>query len=192
MEVICELTELSSRWSGRLELVLDADFKGKKPFRCDILLDATLATQQERWSTLIHEALHSLSAGYLRDDYQDFQGWEEGVVEKLQRLLRPQVLTRLGVNIPEATFLPMDEGHSYNDFITALESLRQIVGISDAISDVQEFYVHLLSTPIRNRPALLLSLGMKLQGEARRQFITLFASANAALRTRRPQGNLTP
>ena len=44
-----ELTGLPSRWSGRVELVPGADFKGKKRFTCDIQLDAALAEQDARW-----------------------------------------------------------------------------------------------------------------------------------------------
>lgn len=182
-----ELTQLQSRWSGHVELVQDADFKGKKPFRCDILLNALLATQLERWSTLIHEVLHTVSAGYLRDDYQDFQGWEEGVVEQLQRLFRARIFSRLQIEADEELFRSVDEGHAYNNFIAALEKLRVIVG-----KDQGKFYLLLLRTPLRDRPALLLTLGSHLQGSDRRQFIMEFSSANAALRTRRPQGNLTP
>ena len=185
--VVEVLTQRKSRWSGHIELVESADFKGKKPFRCDILLNAFLATQLERWSTLIHEVLHTVSAGYVRDDYQDFQGWEEGVIEQLQRLFRPSILSRLQINIDESIFLFIEEDHAYNKFIAALEQLRMTVG-----KDQEDFYILLLQTPIRDRPALMLNLGSHLQGSARRQFIVNFSAANAALRTRRPQGNLTP
>jgi hypothetical protein len=185
--IVEELTGLRSRWSGVLELVADADFKGKKPFRCDILVHADLARQLERWTTLIHEVLHTVSAGYVRNDYQDFQGWEEGVIEQLQRLLRARILSRLGVDNTAEVFEPLDNGHAYNGFIGALERLREIIGGVD----IEAFYLHLLATPIKDRPAILLNLGAALAGEPRRQFIAAFAAANATLRTRRPQGNLT-
>ncbi len=41
--IFVELTGLSSRWSGQVELVTNADFRGKKLFRCDILIDVALA-----------------------------------------------------------------------------------------------------------------------------------------------------
>ena len=44
IDIVEDLTSLQSRWSGKVELVENADFKGKKPFRCDILLNALLAT----------------------------------------------------------------------------------------------------------------------------------------------------
>ena len=127
--ILEELTGLPSRWSGRVELVPGADFKGKKRFTCDIQIDAALAEQDVRWSTLIHEALHSLSVGYIRDDYQDFQGWEEGAVEQLQRFYRGRVLARLGATIGPETFRRIDAEHSYNGFIEALETLRLALGV---------------------------------------------------------------
>jgi hypothetical protein len=190
LEFVSELTGLPSHWSGNLELVPNADFKGKKRFNCDIQVNATLATQSVRWSTWIHEALHAVSVGYLRDDYQDFQGWEEGAVEQLQRLLRLRVLTRLGVDLDATIFQAIDAGHAYNDFIAALENLRRAVGIQDDPVEVEVFYLRLLSTPIQERPALVLGLGLRLQGELRRQFVAVFAAANRTLRTCRPQGIL--
>jgi hypothetical protein len=137
--VLTELTGLTSRWSGQLELVPEAGFKGKKPFRCDILIDEGLARQEIRWTTLIHEALHSFSAGYLRDDYQNFQGWEEGVVEQLQRLLRPSILAAMNVTVSEGTLRQLEEGHAYNGFIDALETLRRILKVSDEEKQHENF-----------------------------------------------------
>lgn len=47
-----------------VELVETTEFKGKKPFSCDIQIQASLARLEARWSTLIHESLHAHSAGY--------------------------------------------------------------------------------------------------------------------------------
>ena len=149
VKVIESVTGLPSRWSGKLELVADAEFKGKKPFRCDVFLDAALAATPERWSTLIHEALHTGSAGYVREDYQDFQGWEEGVVEQLQRLLRAEVLARLHVTVEETVFASIDAGHAYNDFIAAIERLRRILDDREEAEAVTAFYLQLLTTPIK-------------------------------------------
>ncbi len=89
MPVVSQLTGLPARWSGRVELVTEADFKGKKRFGCDIQIATELAEQDARWATLIHESLHCHSAGYNGVDFRTYRGWEEGVVEQLQRLLRP-------------------------------------------------------------------------------------------------------
>src|SRR5579862_1450306 len=158
IDIVEDLTLLSSRWSGHVELVRDAPFKGKKPFRCDIQIDAALAATQERWSTLIHEALHTVSAGYVRNDYQDFQGWEEGVVEQLQRFFRAKVLSLLRVIDADEAFETLDVAHAYNGFIAALERLRQAVGVSEEHADVEAFYLRLLATPIKDRPELVLGM----------------------------------
>ena len=96
LDVVCDLTRLPSNWNGTLVLVDGAEFRGRKPFSCTIEIDADLATLPNRWATLIHEALHAVSAGYDRNDFQQFRGWKEGTVEQLQRLLRPSILDRLG------------------------------------------------------------------------------------------------
>lgn len=83
MPLVSALTGLPTRWSGMVELVADAGFKGKKRFACDVQLNAALASEDARWTTLIHESLHAVSAGYSLLDYQDLPGWEEGVVERL-------------------------------------------------------------------------------------------------------------
>ena len=89
VDVLSELTGLTSRWSGEVELSQDARAFGRKPISCRIVLNERLADQPVRWRTLIHEALHLFSAGYDSQDYQAWRGWEEGVVEQLQRLFRP-------------------------------------------------------------------------------------------------------
>jgi hypothetical protein len=71
--------------------------------------------------------------------------------------------------------------------MAVLERLREIVSGDEA----EAFYLRLLATPIKNRPALLLGFATTLEGDARRQFVTAFAAANVTLRTRRPQGSLT-
>ena len=46
--VLQELTGLSSRWSGRVELVPDARVKGTKLFSCGFLIHASLTGQDLR------------------------------------------------------------------------------------------------------------------------------------------------
>ena len=177
VEAVTEITGLTSRWSGKVELVPEADFKGKKPFSCDILVDAVLATQQERWSTLIHEALHSFSVGYIRDDFQAFRGWEEGTVKQLQRLLRPIVFARLQTAVDEAVFVELDRKHRFNTYIDALEELR----LNLNAYDVSEFYVQLLATPIRLRPGYVIERANQFHGMFRFDFVKTFSKVNAIL-----------
>ena len=183
MAVLTELTGLPSRWSGRVELVTGVDFKGKKRFICDIQIDTTLAGQQARWTTLIHEALHSFSVGYVRDDYQDFQGWEEGVVEQLQRLFRSRVLSRLRVVVDPQVFQRLDAEHGYNKFIAALETIREAQNIP--MTQAEAFYLNLLATPIKDRKSLVNRYGFSLPPSQRTGFFTVVSAASATLRTRR-------
>ena len=170
--VLTELTGLPSRWSRRVELVSNAEFKGKKRFTCDIQINAELAGQEERWTTLIHEALHSLSAGYIRDDYQDFQGWEEGVVEKLQRLFRPRVLALLGITVDLEVLQQLDAEHAYNKFISALENLRTLRQVP--AEQAEAFYVDLLATPLRDRQSYISKHGFSLPPVQRVSFLPPF------------------
>lgn len=177
LHVLSELTGLPSNWSGTVHLVVGADFKGQKPFGCDILLDAALAAEHIRWRTLLHEALHALSRGYIREDFENFRGWEEGPVEKLQRLLRPIVLTRLGVAVDESLFRAADERHLYNRYLTALEELQVATGMPE-----RQFYVDLLALPIRDRSTAIYALSGKMPREQRHSFLLAFSRANSVLK----------
>ena len=162
-------------------LELEADFKGRKPFNCDIILDAALVMEETRWSTLIHEGLHTLSAGYIGVDYRDFRGYEEGVVERLQRLLRPWVLERLGVVVPAESFLPDEEKHRYNVYIAALEEICRALAVEETPAARETFYRDLLAIPIRSRSVYLLGLGFRLPEEKRKDFLVTYSAANAVL-----------
>lgn len=121
---LTEITGLTSRWSGDVELTQDARVLGRKPFSCRIVLNEQLVIRATRWRTLIHEALHSFSAGYNMTDYQAALGWEEGVVEQTQRLLRPAVLKRLELEIDPSIFDLVEANYSFNRYIQALEQIR--------------------------------------------------------------------
>ena len=114
----------TSQWSGRVTLTDNPDVRGRKPFSCDIVLNENLTGLDVRWRTIIHEALHSFSAGYNFTDYQLNRGWEEGVVESLQRLWRQKILRRLGLVVENSVFIELEIGHDYNTYIDALERLR--------------------------------------------------------------------
>jgi len=177
LAVLTELTGLPSRWSGRVELVPEADFKGRKRQICDIQIDAALATQDARWATLIHEALHSVSADYNGVDFRTSPGWEEGVVEKLQRMLRPVILTRLSISVDPNTFVPGETQHQYNKYIEALTSLSQALNYIEA-----QFFHDLLKMPIGQRPTFVFGLGNQLPGQKRVDFFRLFSVANSLLK----------
>ena len=172
--ILTELTGLPSRWSGRVELVPGAEFKGRKRQMCDIQINAALAAQGERWPTLIHESLHSISAGYSGTDFRTMPGWEEGVVEYLQRRFCPIIFDRLGV--APADFAAREERHDYNKYIDQLQLLRQ------ALNDEElPFFLDLLRMPIGKRPAFVLGQRLFL-GEKRSDFVWLFSVANSVLK----------
>lgn len=179
MPLLSAYTGLPTRWSGVVELVPEAGFKGKKRFTCDILTDAALADQDVRWATLIHESLHCHSAGYNGTDYRQHRGWEKGVVEQLQRLLRPRLLSSIGVSINEIVFEQVAEYHRYNRYIRALENLR--FSLPQFADEPEAFYKTLLATPIRDRIALALGWRETLPFVDRIEFVGNFSTANYEL-----------
>jgi hypothetical protein len=130
------------------------------------------------------KALHAVSVGYSSNDYQAFRGWEEGVVEKLQRLMGPNVMSRLGVSHEESIWQLREAVHPYNDYIDALEDVCNALGIAEGDAALQ-FYVRLLGTPIKDRPGLVLGMGYQRDELPRTPFVRAFSAASAVL-TRRP------
>ncbi len=180
VDILSNLTGLSSRWNGEVELSQDPSALGRKPFTCRIVINRSLVNLPVRWRTLIHEALHSFSAGYNRDDYQSLRGWEEGVVEQLQRLLRPSVLTQLSIVADATIFQDAEEDYPFNEYIQVLEQLRIALGPQP----IQDFYLTLLATEIKNRPGLILNKRIQLRQDKRYAFIRLFSRANSVLKER--------
>lgn len=175
--IVEELTGLTSRWSGQVNLVPGAEFWGKKLFSCTILLDAAVAQHPVRWRTLIHEALHSVSAGYIRADYDMLIGWEEGTVEQLQRLLRRRVLDALGVDVAEEVFAETEAEYPFNSYINALEDVRNALETPPL-----DFYLRLLNTPIAQRPGSIFGQTMGQSAAARRQIVQVLSRSNAVLK----------
>ena len=175
--VIVRLAGLPSNWNGEVSLVPGANFKGKKRFSCGIELDADLANQEARWSTLIHEALHSISVGYTASAYWELPGWEEGLIEQLQRLYRSAALEALKVSVDADIFLVMDAEHRYNRYIAALETLRVFLD-----AEPLDFYLALLRMPIRERPGSMLYLSQSLDSAERIEFLRLFSASHTVLK----------
>ena len=80
-----------SRWVGSLELT-DNPFSltsGIAHLDGRVEIARSIWRQpQYRWRTVIHEALHFCSPSYSKSEYSGSRGWEEGVVEQMQRLLQ--------------------------------------------------------------------------------------------------------
>lgn len=140
-------------WNGRVELLDQNRFEGQALFTGEIILHPDVIQSSLRWLTYLHEMLHMYSEGYSADDYAAYPGWEEGVVEKLQRLLRPSVLQSLGVSLKEAEADKEDTEHTYNPYLYALEAVRHLI---NAQQDELDFYLNLHSRPIPERPLYLL------------------------------------
>jgi hypothetical protein len=178
-DTVEELTGLSSRWNGTVVVMESAEIallQGKallaeKQWDCTILVNSALAGIPLRWRTLSHEVLHSVSAGINEVHYKQFKGWEEGVVESLQRLLRPQILSHIGVNVPESVFTPVETLWLFNGYIEALESLRNYVELPK-----EQFYLELIKTPLADRMAAAYRLG------SGKEYQRLFALACGKLR----------
>ena len=166
-----------SRWNGEVELSDDASTFGKASWSGRIVINRKVAQSELRWRTELHEALHLLSVGLTSITYAELLGWEEGVVEQLQRLLRPTILRSLNVSIPEDVFLTAEARHRYNHFINALEDLRLLLGES-----AEGFYLRLLAVPLRERPANVMESGAILPPDDVTQFRRAFAVSFSLLR----------
>jgi hypothetical protein len=112
-------------------------------------------------------------------------GWDEGVVEQMQRLLRPQVLAFLGITVNEGVFAKWEIAHEYNGRILALEHLRHELGREDTAFD---FYRELLSTPLRDRPGFVLAQSRFLPADEYKSFVRVFSAESVILRKSKSRG----
>jgi hypothetical protein len=79
-------------WSGKISWV---SVKNAPDYRGCYNPDNSIEIRTDaRSNTIIHELLHSHSVGLNLKDYRLYRGWEEGVLEKLQRLVGPEVLEK--------------------------------------------------------------------------------------------------
>jgi hypothetical protein len=176
-EAIEQLTGLRSRWNGEVEFApAEARFLGMKPFDCRIVLRADLISQDVRWRTLIHESFHAVSAGYNPTDFEENVGWEEGVVEKLQRLFRVRILDRMGVSVAETVF-EEESRHAFSHYLAALERIRQ--GMR---KEEERFYRDLIEVPLRTRYASLVEEALQLRGERRKEVLASLSAAQSILK----------
>lgn len=183
--IVEEWTGCPSRWSGEVVIVDSVSalllarqpFLAKKEWNCRIAVMDRIVDAELRWRTLIHEVLHSVSTGSREADYRLLPGWEEGVVEALQRLYRPGILERLGIVYSEAVFAVVEQHWGFAHYLTALYRLRtQLPEVSE-----REFFEALIQTELANRPATVLSWGKRdaLDPSA---FVRLFAEVSGRLR----------
>ena len=174
-----EATGLRLRWSGQVVVLEDAAMQsllgrrllGEKRWGCEILLHADLRNNPLRWRTLLHEVLHSVSAGTTEQDYRRFRGWEEGTVEWLQRRWRPEMLRSLEVSIPKDLFAAAEHYWPLNGYLEALQALQEACGVEE-----DQFYLNLLQTPLALRPAAVRAM------RSEPDFLPLFARTIGRLR----------
>lgn len=168
----------SSRWNEQVSLVRSLTFAGASHYSGNISISELVYADVDLcWRTLIHEALHTFSPQYTRYEYSNVRGWEEGVVEQMQRLVRPQVLAALGVVLDEERLLEAEASHTYNVYITFLEDLRLRLGDAPF-----SFYKTLLACPIMERSVILRQSGILLEGQLRDEYQIALLKAVVALR----------
>jgi hypothetical protein len=157
MPQIVETTGLPTRWTGAVRVRgLEFGPAGQKHGWCGISIREDVLLKPElRWSTMIHEALHSVSAAFssARLDPTS-QRWEEAIAEQTQRLLRGELLGPLGIGLDETALRSRDATHRYNTHIDALERQRRVEG-----REARAFYLELLgSTPAARIRRLIVAL----------------------------------
>lgn len=174
-----ERTGLPSRWNGEVLFRQPAEIQmmrgrrllAEKRWNCDILVSTILEGNPLRWRTLLHEMLHSVSVGLNEEDYRRFQGWEEGVVEWLQRRWRPEILHELGVIPPTEVLAQAERDWPLNGYLDALQTLQEACGLTP-----ETFYAELLRMPLAQRLATVRAWG---KGSG---FLPLFARTIGKLR----------
>ena len=166
-----------SRWNGKVYLARTISFGGAAHYDGSLSLSESVYTDPDlRWRTMIHEALHTFSPSYSRMEFTAARGWEEGVVEEMQRLIRSQLLSSLHIRVNENVLTRAEENHPYNVYILSLEDLRGHLG-----DQPLNFYRSLLATHLPER-ALMLRRGSILLNEPERQaFLSAWLKAALVL-----------
>ena len=178
VDVLEGILERPSRWNGQVSLVPSLTFAGAAHYSGSISISELVYTDADlRWRTLIHEALHTFSPRYTRYEYGNVRGWEEGVVEQMQRLVRPHVLSALGAAVNEERLFNAEAWHPYNIYITFLEDLRLRLGDAPF-----SFYKMLLACPVVERSMILRQSGILLEGQLRDEYQIALLKAVVALR----------
>ena len=108
--------------------------------------------------------------------YNSAQGYEEGVVEMLQRLLRPRILTALTGEYRNELWAEGDADHAFNSYIAVLEEIREL-----RQQEKEEFYLLLLRTPLKERHALLVAEALKMPTETRKNLLISLSRARTIL-----------
>lgn len=136
----------------------------------------SVVQDDQRWRTLLHEGLHSVSVGLTEPEYQRLRLWEEAVVESLQRLYRPLLFRQLELDVPESRFTALEAVWPYNH---AMAAVRRIAAERPEVP-VRDFLEAMLRTPLPNRPAFAFEWGRQAADFDR--FKRVYAAASGLLR----------
>src|SRR5207302_666536 len=88
------------------------------------------------------------------DGFLRARGWEEGMVEQLQRVLRGDVVAGLSVRLDEAALRSIDARSAYNGYVAALERLRTALG-----AETRQWYLEVFARPVERRPRFVREQG---------------------------------
>jgi hypothetical protein len=154
-------TGLRTRWDGSLQVRdLVFRFSGQKHRSCGISIrEDVLSVPAYRWSTMIHEGLHSVSGGFSGVGPPP-DPWEEAIVEQSQRILRPAILIAIGIEIADDDLAARDEAHPYNPGIRRLEIVREVLR-----RDLRDFYLALLASSAYERTRIRIDAQRHLQSD---------------------------
>ena len=184
-----EFTGLPSRWNGGVLILAEASgeatiagmlsrvpYLAKKEWSCSITVLESVLTDDRRWRSLLHEALHSVSVGLTNSSYGRLRLWEEAVVESLQRMYRPLLFERLSLDISEDEYAAQETIWPYN---SAVEALGRILAERPDVP-AQEFLEQMVRMPLSDRPAFAFKWGQ--QGADLDHFKRVYAAASGILR----------
>ena len=145
VQIVTTKTGLNSRWKGEV-IVTDernADgsigFVGRKEWGCPISLHSVIVGHIERYTTSLHEAIHSVSVGLEEDTFRTCRGFEEGVVTVCTFILTSDIAVGFGISLPA----PLNP---YRSMTKTLERLRAETDLNEV-----DFYFGLLRINLDQR-----------------------------------------
>ncbi len=168
---------LVSRWNGRIEELVGQDDAAVIRRDGTIEVAARRLNDPDRWRTYLHELVHAHSPLSGQTDMEENLGWEEGVVEHLQRIIRPTVLQGR-MDVDEAAIRATEPVWPYRPYIAAFDKLQRDLGVTDA--DAGRWYAQLLQKPVEGRRQFLAISVLRSPG--RLKLMEAIGSANTVLR----------
>jgi len=139
------------RWHGDVRIndnMPDADARflpdGTIEIKSSLYKDANgnPALLKRRWRTLIHELLHGYGVPLGDIKLGEVRGWEEGIVEALQRELRQEILGKAGFTHDEPYIQQAETQWPYEPYIQPAKDLYRVLDEANLLdgADKVEFY----------------------------------------------------